>query len=693
MESGPIIDTLQDLCKRCYSCVRRCPAKAIRVQNGQAEVIEQRCIGCGRCVHACSQGAKRVASQLTHVEQLCRRGQTVLMLAPSFPAAFETWSAHQVIAAARQAGFAGVYDVAFGADLVARHHRQRYEREPGRPIITSACPAACAFIQKYAVELVPFLAPVLSPMAAMGKALKTIVQPGCYTVFVGPCSAKIREIRDLDVAPWVDAVLTFPELAALFERRSIDPRVLPEQDFDPPFAGLGGIFPIPGGLARAAELPSDLLENHVFQLSGIDEFVDGIERMRERATCGVLLEQETRLFDVLFCKGCVAGPLMPSRGSLLVRKEKVVAFMRSYTGRPPSLDSATMRSLLEMDISRSFDPDNQRRQEPTEEQIREILAQTGKYNPQDELNCRACGYRSCREKAVAVYHGVAEVDMCLPFLVEKLVATIGQLNRSHEELTEAHAQVVRVEKLASMGQLAAGIAHEVNNPLGSILLYSHLLRESLEGSIPPNIEQVRNDIDMILQEATRCRGIVGGLLDFARQSKVSRAPVQLSDLIDDTIRVSRTFASSQDLRLENRSPAGLPLANVDRDQLLQVLTNMVRNACEVMPDGGTIWLRADWISERNEFRIIVHDDGPGIPEQHMNKLFTPFFTTKGVGKGTGLGLAISYGIVKMHRGSITAKKNLDGPGATFEITLPAVHSQANGNGNGLVGADTAGQAP
>jgi signal transduction histidine kinase len=204
---------------------------------------------------------------------------------------------------------------------------------------------------------------------------------------------------------------------------------------------------------------------------------------------------------------------------------------------------------------------------------------------------------------------------------------------------------------------------------------------------------VRNDIDMILQEATRCRGIVGGLLDFARQSKVSRAPVLLSDLIDDTIRVSRTFASSQDLRLENRSPAGLPLANVDRDQLLQVLTNMVRNACEVMPDGGTIWLRADWISERNEFRIIVHDDGPGIPEQHMNKLFTPFFTTKGVGKGTGLGLAISYGIVKMHRGSITAKKNLDGPGATFEITLPAVHSQANGNGNGLLGADTAGQAP
>jgi signal transduction histidine kinase/Fe-S-cluster-containing hydrogenase component 2 len=672
MDHGPIIHTLQDRCKRCYSCVRRCPAKAIRVQAGQAEVIEQRCIGCGRCVRACSQGAKRVASGLPLAEELSRQGDAVLLLAPSFPAAFEHWRPFQVIAAARRAGFSGVHEVAFGADLVALDHRRRYEREPGQPTITSACPAAVAFIQKYAVELVPFLAPVLSPMAAMGKALKTVLRPGCQTVFVGPCTAKIRETRDADVAPWVDCALTFPELAALCDRKGIDPALLPDEDYDPPYASLGGIFPIPGGLARVAELPSDLLENHVFQISGIDEFVDGIERMRERAERGVLLEQETRLFDVLFCKGCVAGPLMPSDGSLLVRKERVVAFMRACAARRTAVEDPVANLLRTMDISRHFEPDNQRRTEPTEGQIREILARTGKHKAQDELNCRACGYRSCREKAVAVYHGVAEVDMCLPFLVEKLVATIGQLNRSHEELTEAHAQVVRVEKLASMGQLAAGIAHEVNNPLGAILLYSHLLQEALDSTAQPDFQQVRGDIHMILQEATRCRGIVGGLLDFARQSKVQRAPVHLSDLIDDTIRVSRTFSASDAVRVENHTPAGLPLAHVDRDQMLQVLTNMVRNACEVMPSGGTICLRADWLPDRSEFLVTVRDEGPGIPDQHMSKLFTPFFTTKDVGKGTGLGLAISYGIVKMHRGSIVARNNTDGPGATFEITLPAV---------------------
>jgi signal transduction histidine kinase/Fe-S-cluster-containing hydrogenase component 2 len=648
------------------------------VQGGQAEVIEERCIGCGRCVRACSQGAKRVTSGLDQVEDLIREGEAVLLLAPSFPAAFEHWHPCQVIAASRRAGFAGVHEVAFGADLVALDHRLRYQREPGRPTITSACPAAVSFIQKYAVELVPFLAPVLSPMAAMGKALKTQLRPGCKTVFVGPCTAKIRESHEPDIAPWIDCVLSFPELATLFEKNNIDPSSLPQEDYDPPHAYLGGIFPIPGGLARVAELPSDLLENHVFQISGVDEFIDGIERMRERAVRGELLDQETRLFDVLFCKGCVAGPLMPVDGSLLVRKERVVAFLRSRKelGRTDASLGA-LQQLQSMDLSRRFEPDNQRRDEPTEDQIREILARTGKLKPQDELNCRACGYRSCREKAVAVFHGVAEVDMCLPFLVEQLVASVRELNRSHEELTEAHAQVVRVEKLASMGQLAAGIAHEVNNPLGSVLLYAHLLQEALEATSKPDFEEVRGDIQMILKEATRCRGIVGGLLDFARQSKVHRSPVDLSELLDDTVRVSRTYTNKQAVQIVNRTRSGLPQARIDRNQMLQVLTNMVRNACEVMPGGGTVELCADWLPDAGEFVVTVRDSGPGIPEQHMGKLFTPFFTTKDVGKGTGLGLAISYGIVKMHRGSIVARNNEDGPGATFQITVPAI---TDGNG-------------
>lgn len=662
-----VIYTAPDQCRRCYSCVRRCPAKAIRVHEGQAQVMEERCVACGRCVAACPARAKRIVDNLPRAAELIAAG-AVVMVAPSFPAAFPQWSPGQVVAALRALGFAGVYEVAFGAELLSRAYQRRFKHTPRQLTIATACPAAVGYIQKHASTAVPYLAPLLSPMAVMGKAIKERLRPGVPVVFAGPCTAKIKEREDPDVAPYVDAVITFVELKALLAQRGIDPAALAPEEFDPPHSRTGGVFPLPGGLVHTAGLPSDLLESLVFTTTGLESFIDTVEALTRRLAAGTLAELQARFLDVLYCQGCTGGPLVENQETLLRRKERVTDFIRSRPRPVCEAEwSASLDALADLDLRRSFQSEGVTEATPTEEEIRQILARTGKLRPEDELNCRACGYRSCRAKAAAVFRGLAEIDMCLPYLVTKLQATVEKVNRSHEELTAVQDQLLRAERLASMGQLAAGIAHEVNNPLGTVLIYAHLLLEDVEAN-----EQLRADAEMIVREANRCKTIVGGLLDFARQNKVDRRPVDVAELLSAAVALGSAQAreANPGVAFVLDVTPGLPTVALDRDQMLQVLLNLLRNAIDVMPGGGTVTIGAHHYPDAGELSLTVTDTGPGIPAEHMNKLFSPFFTTKPVGRGTGLGLPICYGIVKMHRGTITASNRADGPGARFEVRIP-----------------------
>ena len=333
-----VVSTASAYCRRCYSCIRRCPAKAIRVHEGQAEVLEERCIACGRCVRVCPRGARSVRDNLPAVRTLLDSGDdTVLMLAPSYPAAYR-WRPGQVVAAARRAGFAAVYEVAFGAEMVSRAYRRMYDSDPERLMITSACPAAVGYLQLYAPALLPYLTPVHSPMTALGKALKRRLRPGCLTVFAGPCTAKIKEAHDPAVAPWVDAVMIFPELGRLFEEREVDPARLPDEEPDPPRAVSGGAFPLPGGLLRTAGLPQDVLASRVHPASGVDAFIDTAERLASRIEDDTLEALEARFFDVLFCQGCIASPVFDDEESPLTRKERVVRYLRAG----PQVDAAVL---------------------------------------------------------------------------------------------------------------------------------------------------------------------------------------------------------------------------------------------------------------------------------------------------------------------------------------------------------------
>ena len=663
-----LVTTIREKCRRCYTCVRECPAKAIQILDGQASVIQTRCIGCGNCVTVCSQNAKQVLSGIEATEALLAgEAPVAAIVAPSYPAEFTECSTAALVGALRELGFAGVHEVSFGADLVASEYARLLEQDNGRHIATS-CPAVVSYVRKYHPDILDNLAPIVSPMLATARVLHKKFGPALKIVFVGPCIAKKGEARYEQFEGEVHAALTYVELRALFAARGVGltARDGAGDDFDPPHGSLGALFPITRGLLQAADLDEDLLSGDIVSADGRQNLVEAITDFEHGQT-------EARLLDILCCEGCIMGAGFSSEEPVFKRRSDVSAETRA---RQADFDQAAWETAVaeyaDVDLARTFEPFDQRFDDtPSQQKLTEILARMNKYGPEDELDCGACGYDTCRHHAVAIWQGLAEVEMCLPYSLEELRKTVDELQQSNLSLETTKEALVKSEKLASMGQLAAGIAHEVNNPLGILLLHANLLLEDCEAD-----SDVSADVKLIVDQANRCKKIISGLLNFARQSRVVRQPTDLTSLVGE---VMRTLPIAEGVSLEVVDHLEDPVAELDGDQIVQVLTNLLTNAQHAMPDGGTIVVTVDGTDEN--VLITVHDEGMGIPDENLGKLFSPFFTTKQVGKGTGLGLAVTHGIVKMHRGQITVESNADpavGPtGTTFSISLPRLEAETD----------------
>ena len=654
----PLISTIKERCRVCYTCVRECPAKAIRIRGGQAMVLEERCIGCGNCVRVCSQRAKQFRRCTEVVQRLFEKGRKVAaILAPSFPAEFPDLPGERVVGLLRRLGFASVHETGFGADLVAERYHRLLEANPDKRFIGTTCPVVVGYVERYRPSLVGTLAPIVSPMVATARVLHQLHGPELKVVFIGPCIAKKREALSRAVAGEVASVLTFLELREMVREAGLHPMEVEPSDFDPPHAGRGLLFPIAGGLLEAARLDQSIAHGNVVSAEGRSDCMQAIEEF-EKGFVG------PGLLEVLSCRGCVMGPGMSSRAPLFSRRSTVAASVRE---RLAKLDEKAYREAMErfaeLDLSRAFHPYDQRLDSPTPGELTEILARMGKLRLQDELNCGACGYETCREHAAAIHAGLAESEMCLPYTIDQLRRAVSELAVSNGRLASAQEALAHAEKLASMGQLAAGIAHEVNNPLGVVLMYAHLMLDELAAD-----SRQREDVAMIVEQADRCKRIVAGLLNFARQNKLILQRIDVRALMKSA---GQTLHAPPGVEVRQEHE-GEPWAELDRDQMAQVLNNLIQNAYDAMPSGGTLELLTGGDAERVWFK--VRDTGVGIPPANLTKVFEPFFTTKPIGKGTGLGLAVTYGIVKMHRGDIKAESNAEpaqGPtGTTFTVTVP-----------------------
>ncbi len=349
-------------------------------------------------------------------------------------------------------------------------------------------------------------------------------------MFIGPCVAKKRASIDTTHGE-VDAVLTFAELRDMFDRRGIEPESVPQDDqFDPPYGGLGAVFPISGGLLQTADMKEDLLSGELIVAEGRGEFVETISEFD-------MTHADARLLDVLSCQGCYAGAGMTTEETMLQRRTRVSNYAKSRLAGFSEEEAAAVENAAEryrsIDFSRDYHTDEQIPSDlATPDELEEILHRMGKFRPEDFLNCGACGYDTCIDHAHAVHAGLADSEMCLPHTIEQLRYAYKDLEESHRSLEEAKEALERSGKLASMGQLAAGIAHEVNNPLGTLLLHANLLLEECEEG-----SRDKEDLETIVDQANRCKRIISGLLNFARQSRVVPQPTDLAELVDKVLRM------------------------------------------------------------------------------------------------------------------------------------------------------------
>lgn len=237
------------------------------------------------------------------------------------------------------------------------------------------------------------------------------------------------------------------------------------------------------------------------------------------------------------------------------------------------------------------------------------------------------------------------------------------LERDNQLKERTEKQIVKSAKLASLGRLASGIAHEINNPLTGILTYASLLLEDFKDT------EYEEDLQVIVNEALRCRKIVKQVLDFARESKLEKEPANINDVIRQSLTMLEKLANFQNVKIVTELAEDLPVLNLDVTQMRSVINNLAINAADAMPQGGILTIRTWNNRDKNVVVVEVTDTGVGIAEENIGKVYDPFFTTKEVGRGTGLGLAVTYGIVNRHNGSIEIKSKV-GEGTTFTITLP-----------------------
>lgn len=402
-----VIDTNVAYCQDCYRCVRACPVKAIRITNGQAHIEQELCIHCGTCVRQCPKKAKYIVSTLDNVKELLASGRTVAAsIAPSF-AAIDPALTKKIPTALRLLGFSRVSETAEGAKLVADSSLEC----GAKGSICTACPAVVSYVEKYHHEALGRMIPVVSPMVAHGRMMKEAFGEDCAVVFIGPCAAKKAEAARPENRDAIDEVITFSELFDLFEENKIDLLSLPDGSFD--FTGLADgqlkearLFPVDGGMLKTCGRASDGTNAEVMSLSGakqVTSFFDVDPKILD-----------FQLVEPLFCPGgCIDGPGFPEQGNIYYRKNAVISYAANaddYTGERHGKQE-------NIDVEPWFIPLETRADEPVSEEAIELVFQkTGKTDPENQLNCGACGYSSCRENAIAVVRNMAELEMCIPYM-------------------------------------------------------------------------------------------------------------------------------------------------------------------------------------------------------------------------------------------------------------------------------------
>lgn len=404
-----VIDFKDARCKHCYKCVRNCEVKAICVENEQAHIMKDHCINCGHCLEVCPQNAKTFASDMERVRDFLKQGmKTIISIAPSYLGVLDYEQPGQVVDALLKLGFAEVRETAEGAALVTEEYIKLLEEGSMNNIITTCCPSVNDLIEKYYPALVSQMAPVVSPMIAHGRMIKKMYGDDVKVVFLGPCIAKKEEaIGDERVRGAVDAILTFEEIIKWWRVEGIDVCQCEDKPMANPSPKVNRLYPVSGGVIQAVEASGKKDKYYKMHVDGLTSCMELFEELQKGEICN-------GFFEVNVCEGgCVKGPASDKWNQSFVKAKMKVEQQVSHLEEASEIDGTDIA------LYKVFRDRRVQDKVPTEQELSDVLRAMGKYTKEDELNCGACGYPTCRAKAIAVYQKKAEIGMCLPYAVAK----------------------------------------------------------------------------------------------------------------------------------------------------------------------------------------------------------------------------------------------------------------------------------
>ena len=404
------IYTEQTECQDCYKCIRQCPVKAIRVENGHAMVVSELCIMCGNCVINCSAKAKHVRDDIPKARQLMQlKKRVIISLAPSFASEFSEFTPQQIVAALKRLGFWGVSETALGADFVSAHLSETFKNEINKKdgqklFLSSACPSVVEFIKQYMESYAPYITDCASPLLAHARYLKKIYGDDIGIIFIGPCIAKKGEA---DSFPEIDAAVTFENLRKWLDHEGITPyNCIPKEDdrFIPQKAAQGALYPIDGGMISSVNNYGNPIRS--MSVSGIGQIKEALE--------GLDIESLTEplFIELLACKGgCINGPVTKRKSAAAIRHVQLMQYA-------DKVEKTLPEAILENKpaIQGTLPINAIPKAEHSEEEIRDALRTVGKYTAADEVNCASCGYDTCRAFAEAMLDNRAEKTMCVSYM-------------------------------------------------------------------------------------------------------------------------------------------------------------------------------------------------------------------------------------------------------------------------------------
>ena len=440
-----IIDFKATKCKHCYKCVRYCEVKAIQVKDERAVIMPDKCILCGHCLKICPQSAKTLKSDLDLVKGFIARGDRVVVsIAPAYMGLLKYKTIGQVRSALIRLGFEDVRETSEGAAFVTAEYARLLEEHTMENIITTCCPSVNDLVEIYYPDLVPYLAPVVSPMIAHGKLLKEELGRDVRVVFLGPCIAKKKESLDMRHQGFIDAVLNFNDINRWLDEENIvieDCEDMPFTRFDPK---VNRLYPVTNGVVSSVLATEPEKDGYrKFYVHGVSNCIDLCKSMARGEIKGCFIEMN------MCSGGCIKGPTVNDES---ISRFKVKLDMEEAIAREPASGKAMEPVWEKVSFRKRFVDRSPKDPMPTEEQIREILRMTNKTRPEDELNCGACGYPTCRDKAIAVFQHKAEVSMCIPFMHEKAESMANLVMETSPNIVLIVGEDMRILEYSDVGE-------------------------------------------------------------------------------------------------------------------------------------------------------------------------------------------------------------------------------------------------